>query len=427
MDPVRPSLPRDAGRLLAIALIAAAALWVLARVRFPDRVPAVNPVEPILAQLTPSTAFEDVTSAVARLAPRLEQSIVVVPIGSRAGADRRGGGRFVAALRIRDDLAVTPPEGSRGSEQQPEGLVASDPVSRLAIVRVSASAAPQLDAWVIERPQAPRFLIATDVAGETPTFRPVFVGTLAAITSPLWPGPLWRPPSRAGLDVGSFLFTADGALIGLVVEREGHLAIVPGAVLLAMADRLVRQPPPPSGWLGVAVQPLTPALASATGATAGVIVAWVDPHGPAADRLAPGDVIDQVDRQAVETLEQWDARTAAVGAGASVAIGLRRGDEARTVDITAVAEPERSDTPPLGLTLRAIRGVGSAVVLVDPDSAGSRAGLQPGDVITLAADVEAPMPDEVARVFAHAHPDRPVLLGVSGGGTHRVIALEKRW
>jgi hypothetical protein len=48
-------------------------------------------------------------------------------------------------------------------------------------------------------------------------------------------------------------------------------------VLLAAAERLLEAPPKASAELGIEVETLTPRLAAATAAQAGVIVAWVDP------------------------------------------------------------------------------------------------------------------------------------------------------
>jgi Do/DeqQ family serine protease len=61
-----------------------------------------------------------------------------------------------------------------------------------------------------------------------------------------------------------------------------------------------------SGRLGLAVQPLTPALASQLGiglGTQGLVVVEVDPFGPAADAgIQRGDVIEQVNQQPVRSV-----------------------------------------------------------------------------------------------------------------------------
>jgi S1-C subfamily serine protease len=69
--------------------------------------------------------------------------------------------------------------------------------------------------------------------------------------------------------------------------------------------------------LGMAVQPLTPALARPLGVSAGtqgLIVTEVDPYGPAADAgIRRGDVIEQVNQQPVRSVA--DLRAAIERAG----------------------------------------------------------------------------------------------------------------
>ena len=85
------------------------------------------------------------------------------------------------------------------------------------------------------------------------------------------------------------------------------------------------------------MQPLTPGIAAGTGASAGVVVTWVDPQGPASGQLAVTDVIDQVDGIVIATPDHWRARVARLSEGESVLLRARRGDEVREVRITAGA------------------------------------------------------------------------------------------
>ena len=66
----------------------------------------------------------------------------------------------------------------------------------------------------------------------------------------------------------TFVFTTDGALAGLCVSHDGQAAIVPTALLFSAVDRLQQQSGE-AGDLGIAIQPLSPAIASATGASDG--------------------------------------------------------------------------------------------------------------------------------------------------------------
>jgi S1-C subfamily serine protease len=73
-----------------------------------------------------------------------------------------------------------------------------------------------------------------------------------------------------------------------------------------------------------------------------------------------------------------------------------------------------------------VRREGAAVVAVAPGSVGDRAGLRPGDTITLAGIHRAPTPAQVISAFAAATADRPLLAAISRGTEHRVVALEPR-
>ena len=189
------------------------------------------------------------------------------------------------ALRFRDDLAValmrpaaeafevTPVSGAE---------VARDPVSHLAVIRVPEGTAPALSMWSPRRFDYPRFLLAADTSRDGTSLRPVFVGSLNPSSSPTWSGPIWALPGSSEIAAGTFVFTIDGEVAGLVVERDGRHAIVPAETVVAVADRLAREGPGRPGRLGIQAQALTPDLAAATGASLGAIVTWVDPLGPAA-------------------------------------------------------------------------------------------------------------------------------------------------
>jgi serine protease Do len=207
------------------------------------------------------------------------------------------------------------------------------------------------------------------------------------------------------------------------------LALVPADAVIAVAERLVRDGEKPAGRLGVDVQALTPGIAAATGAdagVAGVVVTWVHPKGPAARALRTADIIEAIDNQPVATLEHWNARVAAVAEGDSLLVRVRRAGTIAEVPLTA-ASPADPPVRPLGLTLRTIPRTGAEVVSVAPLSAAALAGLAPGAVLTRVGEIEAPTAAQVSRAFAGAARDRPILVAFTRAGTHRVIALERTW
>ena len=409
IEPYRPRVSRETRLLLSTALIAVVALWVLARVRFPDQPPPQNPVQPLLTQLTPRPTFADLASEVAALRPRLDPLLVPGPAE-------------VSGLRVRDDVAVVWLDRSRDAvAADAESLLVRDPASGLSLVRVESSSASQPALW---QPEAggPRYFIASDMSPAGVSLRPVYVSSLAPADSPRWPGQEWRLPAHADLRPGSFLFTADAAFAGLVVDDRDGRVLVPGGTVLAEADRLIGRPATMHGYLGIGVQPLTAALSRATGAASGVVVTWVDPRGPAAGDVNVGDVIDAANGAPVPTIDHWEVQIARVGVGQTLIIHARTAGEPREVPVVASAAPAGSST--LGLTLRALAGIGVEIVRVEPGSSGDRSGLLAGDVITRAGDTEVPTPAQVRRAFGS--PDqRPLIVAFTRGASRQVTALEK--
>lgn len=429
MEPLRPTVSRETRLLLTIVLISLSMLWVLARVRFPGRAPTTNPVAPVLAQLSPPSALDDIASAIAQLGPRLEGILTTVEV-TPAGAlpSTQSGRQLVAALRLRDGIAVAltndriaSVSGSGGTE-----LLAQDSASDLTVLRVPADDSPQMARWLPRGLQYPRFLIAADVSADGTSLRPVFIGSLDSIVSPLWDGPIWSIPAHTDLHGGTFVFTVEGEFAGLAIDRDSRLAIVPADVVTATANRVVQQGRRPRGWLGIEVQPLTSRIAAALGAGGGAVVTWIDPQSPAADLLTPLDVIERIDGNPVVSIEYWERRIAALAQGDSMALLVRSGDERRDVQVTAVARPQPQARPALGLTLRTIAGIGVEVLRVDPGSTAWRAAIQPGDLITAAGDTDAPTAAQVTRMFAGAPDTTPLPIVVARGARHIIVLLDKR-
>ncbi len=105
--PYRPRVSRETRLLLTTALVAIAALWVLARIRFPDSPATPNPVAPLLSQLATTPTLDGLASEVTQLQARIEPSLVALD-RSAAVAAADGGAQTppLRALRIRDDLAI---------------------------------------------------------------------------------------------------------------------------------------------------------------------------------------------------------------------------------------------------------------------------------------------------------------------------------
>ena len=420
--PYRPRVSREMRLLLIAGVLAIATLWLLARVRFRDLPVTPNPIPAVLTQLGTGASYDDLAEQIAQLHIRLDGSLAALAAHPRIfgpGATVQ----YVPALRLRDGLAVAWVPRELAVDEAT--VLARDPASGLTVVRVSNDAAlPLPPAWTPRRLERPRYFIATKAAGTGVSLRPAFSGALDPGASASWSGPVWFP-SGGDFEPGSFLFTSDAELVGLVIERSSEPAIVPAATLLAEVDRLLARPQVAAGRVGIDVQALTARLASVTGSSAGVVVVWVEPQSAAAGRVMVADVIEALDDEPLVSLEQWDVRVARLSAGQTLRLRIRRSGAVRDALVQATSVRTPAGMPALGLLMRRQVGDGSEVMRVEPDSAAERAGLVPGDVITLVADVRAPSPAHIGRVFGSLQPGQGALLGVSRGDSHFVTTLER--
>ena len=410
-------LSRETRHLLIAALAALIALWILARVRFPDSAPIVNPIPPLLTQLSIRPGFAELEAELARLQTRLAPSLVAMT-GVHTVA-----GTSPTAVRIDETHAVAILD--RASIPAAADLVAADRRNGLAVVRVSADARPVVPVpWPEAQLRVPRYFLAASVIDDTIAWQPVIVGALTSIAHPAWSSNVWRIASAAALPHGTMLFTHDGELVGGVTEEDGQSLVVPGVVLLTDAQRMIATGQQPTAVdLGVEVTALRADLRKATGADHGVVVSLVRRNSPLAQHLLIGDVVQTIGERRVESLREWLNQTGELTAGRAVTLGIVRAGEKRSVSVTP--EPSAPAARGLGLTLRTIERTGAEVVAVEAASAGAAAGVLPGDLIVAIGRIQAPSALQVTQAFAAADTVRPLILGVTRGDDHHVFALVK--
>jgi hypothetical protein len=403
-----------------------AALWVLGRIRFPERPRTPNPVAPLLTQLAPGTAFEDLERTVFELEPKVASALQVIsvqPAGSSGSLD--GGVQSILSLRFRDDAVVALIDAAVAASITDGALVAHDPVTGLALLRTAGSETPPIWTWTPQSMDYPRYLLVSDVSQGRVSLRPVFVGHLLPTPNSAWSADVWRISSYTTVPNGAFVFTTSGALAGLVIGQPESPAIVPASAVISMAQRLLEEGQKAAGWLGIDVQPLTRQLRAATGLTSGAVVTWVDPQGPAAGKIVATDIIEAADDNVIQTTSDWEAHTARLAARDVVTLRFWRAGRTEQLQVTAVEPGMAAASSRLGLTMRARLGVGAEVLSVEEGSVAMRAGIAVDDVLTRVGDIAAPTPAQVTRAFA-ASKDSALLVAITRKGGRFVVALMKQ-
>ncbi len=422
MSASRPRISRDTRWLLIVVVVSVIALSLLARVRFGNADRITGPIAPVISQLQPRSPFTEMSATIEGLLPRLRDA--VAPLSLTMSAEQAPE-VVLPAVRFRDGFVVafTPPDALTSSAS----TVAFDRVTRLVVARSADSRAGSVPFWEPIGTAQSTFFVAVRVASGHVVARPIFVSALVASPNPRWPNPVFALAGTSAIEPGTLLFTLEGALAGLVAGTDGPPILVPASMVVREAERVLsaaatQQP----GRLDIDVQPLSNALMAATGAPQGVVVSWVSLTGPIPPSLKVGDVIIEVSGAPISSLDDWRASLDRISAGQSVPLTVWRTGERSAVTLVAGGD-EPADRIPLGLQLRTLPATGASIRHIVAHGAADRAGLRRGDVLTRIGDLDAPTAVQAERAFRAATTERPLLLGVTRGETHFVLAMERRW
>jgi len=254
---------------------------------------------------------------------------------------------------------------------------------------------------------------------------------------------------------GGPLVDQDGRVVGInaaiVSPAGGNVGIgfaVPIALVRWVVDQIREHGGVVRGWMGVAVQSVTPDLARSfrLHGAEGALVADVTPGGPASKAgIARGDVIVRWGDRRVQHSRELPLMVALTPPGTRVPVAVVREGRERTVDVTVdrmPAEERRESRAPSrggsleawGLAVAALGrddarrlGVkpGSGVIVTDvaEGSPADEAGVEPGDVVVEANRRAVRSPADLGRALA-ASPRRALLL-VRRNGASVFIEMER--
>jgi len=252
-------------------------------------------------------------------------------------------------------------------------------------------------------------------------------------------GPLFNLKGEV-VGVNSQIYSGTGGFMGVSFAIPIDAAITIGAQL--KSEGRVRR-----GWLGVSLQEVSRALASAYGLNQprGALIADILPGSPAAKSdLRTGDIVLAYEGRAIDRSTDLPPQVGLTMPGAYARLNVFRRDGAARNVVVAVGELKEEiaakPIPPpdnvakhsrygfalseMSASQRKNLGIDNGISVVGVEDGQARdAGLRPGDVIL---EVDGKRVSDVAafhRLLEHAPPNRPVVLRVRRGMVTLFLAL----
>ncbi len=257
---------------------------------------------------------------------------------------------------------------------------------------------------------------------------------------------------------GGPLVNVRGQVVGIntmIITRsggsEGVGLAIPCNTVRYIVEQLRTRGRVHRGVVGVQVQTVSPTMAAALGLPQawGVIVADIDPDGPAAKAgVRIGDVVVSADGEAVGNVREFGINLYRHPAGATVTLDLLRGGGKLSVKVPVVERPEDPDTlmdmvrpeknlvPQLDILgidvdaklaaalqpLRRPSGVLVAAMSADASPPADR--FQPGDIIHAVNWTPVTSLDELRKAVSGLKDGDPVVVQIERGGAMKFVAFE---
>jgi serine protease Do len=266
-----------------------------------------------------------------------------------------------------------------------------------------------------------------------------FIQTDASINPGNSGGPLLNARGEV-VGINSAIYSQSGGNIGIgfaiPIEMAAHIADS-----LRSGGRVVR------GWLGVAIQDVTPELSKALGLPEahGALVSDVVKDGPAEKAgIKRGDVIVSYQGKPVASSRELPIRVADTSVGTKAEVGVIRDGSQKTLtaEVGELKDKDK-DSPgdkaavasPLGLHVEALTAEvagrlglpentkGVIVAGVEPGSPAETAEVRPGDVIREVDRKAVTSPKEFEKAMSERPAKKPALLLVQRGDSTVFITI----
>ena len=345
----------------------------------------------------------------------------------------------------------------------PAKLVGVDKLTDLAVIKVDASNLPCI-AWGDSNKLHPGQSV---LAFGSPFGYFQFSVTRGIISALNRPNPYTDDPRKPGDYIqtdaainpgnsGGPLVNAHGELIGIntfIISGSGSFAgagfAIPSQIVRATADQLIKSGSVHHGYLGIAMNDVTPENAGFFNIpdASGAIVSQVTPDSPASHAgLKSGDVLRELNGNKIVNGGALQVAVSQIAPGNTIALGILRDGKQETIQVK-VGEfhspietadnsgPSGHQGGKLGLAVDNITPEirqqlniptevnGAAVESVRPASPAEDAGLAPGDVILEVNRHPVQSADKFASEVHSAPAGKDILLLVwsKGGASYRVV------
>ena len=247
---------------------------------------------------------------------------------------------------------------------------------------------------------------------------------------------------------GGPLINMKGEVVGIntaiMAEGQGIGFAIPINMAKEVSAQLKDKGHVTRGWLGVAIQEVTPELAKSFGLkeNKGALVAQVTPGSPAEKAgIQQGDIIFEFDGKAVSESKDLPRIVASTPVGKLITVKLSR--EGKIIDRSLkVAEMKEQGemagsspshkslgiavqdlTPEIAQGLGLKKAGGVVVTQVEPGSPAAEAGLQTGDVIREVNRKPVKNADEFVQKVEKAQGQGTLLLSIQRGENHLFAAV----
>jgi serine protease Do len=338
-------------------------------------------------------------------------------------------------------------------------VIGTDPLSDVAVLQVAEKNLPVLPLSDSSRVQVGDFCLAIGdpfALGQTVTFGIISATGRAGLGIENYEDFIQTDASINPGNSGGALINTRGELVGIntaILSGSGGNQGIGFAIPINMANAVMQQilktGKVTRGYLGITLQPVTPAISQAMGLkeAGGVLINSVEPNGPAAGAgLQRGDVILSANGKPVGDLNSFRLTVSQMPPGSNVSLHVLRNGAPRDVSVKLGELPKQSAqsndeggdeggaslsgvevdnlTPDIAQQLQVPANTKGVVVTnVGQASNAYDAGLRQGDIIQEVNRQPVTSTQDFDRLVRAAG-NKSVLLLVNRGGQTAYVAVE---